>query len=962
MASDALRVEIPGFTILGEVGRGGMGVVYRARQHSLNRVVALKVILAGPAARAEERLRFRIEAEAAARLHHPNIVQIHEVSEAAPDGLGFLVMEFVEGGNLAQYLSGSPLSTRTAAELVATLAGAIQFAHEQGIVHRDLKPANVLLHRVEGRGLKVESQKENRTPVPTAHSPLSTFSPKVTDFGLAKRIEADSDLTGTGQVLGTPSYMAPEQAVGGKNVGPAADVYALGAILYELITGRPPFCGAGLLETLEQVRSQEPVPPSKLQPNLPRDLQTICLKCLEKEPRRRYESAAELAADLRRYLEGEPIRARAVSRWERVIKWSRRKPATAALVALCGFGVVSFVAGLIWHNRRLQAEVKRANTNESIAMANFMSGYDALDQILKTVKQELPESDSGHALYARLSKDATDYFYAVFKDADESDPKIRVARGMLLSYAGDVHRLLGRSDEALNDLRQAEERFQWAINLNPQDTYAREQLALCHFKIGEVYEAMGDFERAEQLHLASIEAHADLIARNESTPRLIYRQACCYRSLGHIYLQLQRPELGFKTLRTSLKFAREYAEIAPADVGNIVGRADACRMIAVECLVTRDWSEAESHLREAETILKESATTLGSPQQMRGLGQTFAVWGSVAEAQGQLDEALSKCDQGIELITRMLTIEPTDKAGIAVLRHLKDKRAKLASSSGRNQDSSAAVGAAPGDVATERRIADESEWAAAQIAAAQDHQVNGRFDEAESVLRDAEAEIRTRAATEGSHRATRALADVYFQWGELELGRDRLDQTIERYDQSIAALMELVAQQAPSHPEAQGLAGWRTRLKAWHLSRAGRTDAAFAAWSEAIRLATEPSDREYWRIERALELALLDHHVAAAQDADRASQVPDLPDGHMVHLARVYSRAIEALSRDDELNEAAADRLRKSYAASAVTGLRRIESTYLADSARVDELDSDPALSALRETEEFHEWRTSFKP
>jgi WD40 repeat protein/tetratricopeptide (TPR) repeat protein/tRNA A-37 threonylcarbamoyl transferase component Bud32 len=300
------RPPLPGYEILAELGRGGMGVVYKARQAGLNRVVALKMVLAGSHAAPEERARFRAEAEAVARLQHPNIIQIYEVGAA--DGWPYFSLELAEGGNLAGRLDGTPVPATRAAALVETLARAVHYAHERGVVHRDLKPANILL--------------------------TADGTPKVTDFGLAKQLDTGPGLTRTGLVLGTPSYMAPEQAVGqNKEAGPATDVYSLGAILYEVLTGRPPFRAATALETLEQVCGQEPVSPRRLQPNLPRDLETICLTCLQKEPTRRYASAAALADDLGRFLAHRPIVARPVGLLGRGIKWTRRRPAVVGLLA-----------------------------------------------------------------------------------------------------------------------------------------------------------------------------------------------------------------------------------------------------------------------------------------------------------------------------------------------------------------------------------------------------------------------------------------------------------------------------------------------------------------------------------------------------------------------------------------------------------------------------------------------------
>jgi tetratricopeptide (TPR) repeat protein len=333
---------VPGYEILGVLGRGGMGVVYKVRQVQLKRVVALKMILAGAQAGAAELARFRTEAEAVARLQHPNIVQIHDVGEY--EGRPYFSLEFVEGGTLAKKLAGAPQPPREAAQLVHTLALAMDAAHQRGIVHRDLKPANVLL-------------------AGAADAPVAQCVPKIADFGLAKRLDDDSGQTQTGAIMGTPSYMAPEQASGQVGaIGPAADVYALGAILYELLTGRPPFRGATMLDTLEQVRQREPVPPRELQPKTPRDLETICLKCLAKEPGKRYASAKELADDLDRFLNDKPILARPAGAVERAVKFARRNKilvaGVAAVITVLGVGIVTTSAGMVaaW------VQTSRANT------------------------------------------------------------------------------------------------------------------------------------------------------------------------------------------------------------------------------------------------------------------------------------------------------------------------------------------------------------------------------------------------------------------------------------------------------------------------------------------------------------------------------------------------------------------------------------------------------------------------
>ncbi|MGH9677916.1 MAG: serine/threonine-protein kinase, partial [Candidatus Acidiferrum sp.] len=311
-------LRIAGYQVLGVLGRGGMGVVYKARQIKLNRLVALKMILSGHHADSAELERFRGEAESIGCMQHPNIVQVYEVDEA--DGRPFFSMEYCAGGSLASRLDGTPWPAKNAAGLLVSLSRAIDAAHNANIVHRDLKPANILLIPPRRSG----SSSGELTLAELAElkkTPFECGTPKITDFGVAKRLGTGEAKTVLGCVVGTPSYMAPEQAGGqGKDVGPPADVYALGAILYELLTGRPPFKGATPLDTVMQVIAEEPIPPRRLQKRVPRDIETICLKCLHKQQRKRYATAAALADDLQRFVNDEPVLARPTPFWERGLK------------------------------------------------------------------------------------------------------------------------------------------------------------------------------------------------------------------------------------------------------------------------------------------------------------------------------------------------------------------------------------------------------------------------------------------------------------------------------------------------------------------------------------------------------------------------------------------------------------------------------------------------------------------
>ncbi len=437
-ADQSVLPEVPGYEILGELGRGGMAVVYQARQLHPNRIVALKMIRAIEHAGPAERLRFQIETEAVARLQHAHIVQLHEAGEVR--GQPFFSLEFCDGGTLAQQWKKQRPSPREAAGLIETLARAMHYAHLRGVVHRDLKPGNVLLAGPERVA-------------------------KITDFGLAKRIDAGArDVSQSGAIMGTASYMAPEQAAGKvHDTGPAADVYGLGALLYECLTDQPPFHAETSLETLQQVLDREPLPPSRLGVRVPRDLETICLKCLNKVPARRYSSAEDLANDLRLFQAGEPIRARAVGAAERTWKWARRRPALTALLgvvvlALVGLSALSVVA--LDRERKAQREADKARKARDFLVRIFRikdiqaGNSTTARQILKEAEQRIPIEFAGQR---ELRDELLAAIENVNRDLDRTIPvamileargavKLRTARG---DRAGPVPQMLLYPDDRL---------------------------------------------------------------------------------------------------------------------------------------------------------------------------------------------------------------------------------------------------------------------------------------------------------------------------------------------------------------------------------------------------------------------------------------------------------------------------------------------------------------------------------
>jgi tetratricopeptide (TPR) repeat protein len=500
------------FEVRREIGAGSCGVVFLAYDPQLRREVALKVPHATALLSPLLRERFLREARAAAGLSHPNIVGVYEAGEAGP--VCYLAAQYWPGPSLAAWLAArtEAVPIADAARLVATLAAAVQHAHLRGVLHRDLKPANILLEgaRGEGRGTR-EEETGLSGPSPLVPRP-SPLLPKITDFGLAKLLTGDDGTqTQTGAILGTPHYMAPEQAQGKRaEVGPAADVYALGAILYELLTGRPPFVGDTVLETLEQVRATEPLPPSGLRRNLPRDLETICLRCLEKDPGKRYPSAGALAEDLRRYTRGEPVRARPVGAGERAWKWARRRPALAALFGTVVLSAVVLLSWGLWYSVQLRAYSQRLNKSARDARAQRALALQTLNDLVYNVEQQLRGTPDSQEIRRKILLRAVDGLGQVLRDVDPTVPDDTTAA----AYLRLGHVLLG-----LNDVRQARQQFEQALAIaeasrhaDPESLTARLHWGEAHRGLGEADSWLGDLASARE-HSRTYLAIAEELAR-----------------------------------------------------------------------------------------------------------------------------------------------------------------------------------------------------------------------------------------------------------------------------------------------------------------------------------------------------------------------------------------------------------------------------------------------------------------
>jgi serine/threonine protein kinase/tetratricopeptide (TPR) repeat protein len=651
------RPSIPGLELIEVIGSGGMGVVFKARQAKLDRAVAVKFLHEAHRADTESRDRFLQEARAIARLRHPHLVQVYEFGEAPAAGgtasQPYLVLEYVSGGSLADLLRGSPQPPKEAARLVETLADAVHYAHQQGVVHRDLKPANVLLvgNRESAAGSTESGNETWNSRLQTTHS-LLPF-PKITDFGLAK-FSTGTNLTQTGDILGTPSYMAPEQTVGKSGVITAAvDVYGLGAILYEALTGRPPFQAETAIATVAQVRQDDPVSPRRLQPTVPRDLETICLKCLQKEPGRRYATAEDLADDLRRFQAGEPVRARPVGTGERVVRWCRRKPGVAGLLAALVLVFLVGSSGVLWQWHRARRERDIANQEKDRAERRLQMVHRQVDE-LNRLGRDLLERPGQY----RTGKDVLEEALAFYKKMlpeDLNDPSIRLEAADLFGKVAYIYVDLGDAGKAVEAYdRQA--RLLTTLLEEEQDSKdLRRKLAFSHRWRGNALRDLGKTREAREGYDQAAALQEELL--DECPEEARYKYALANTLLNTADLLSHRDQAQeLKTLYCRiLKLNRSAVGSAPDDPWLNAELALALMEQAEFLLDAGRGSDAEAAVREALEIHKrvlDSGQMKGTIE--RYVGRNCFVLGRVLAAAGKAEEAEQSYREAVNLLNRIV--------------------------------------------------------------------------------------------------------------------------------------------------------------------------------------------------------------------------------------------------------------------------------------------------------------------
>lgn len=832
----AIGESIGDFEVLEELARGGMGIVYRARQKSLNRIVALKMILAGRYAASDQVRRFHFEAEAVARLDHPNILPIYEVNHQC--GRHYFAMKYVEGGNLSSAVRRLLDQPKVAVGILVKVCRAVHFAHQRGILHRDLKPVNVLLDQDD--------------------------RPYISDFGLAKWADrADGD-TASGSVIGTPAYMAPEQAFAKSQLTTAADTYSLGAILYELLTGRPPFRSENVLATLRLVQDVDPIAPHQIRPTVDRDLETIALKCLEKDPSKRYGSAEALADDLDRWLRDEPITARPVTTWEQVLKWVRRRPAVAGLAAALLFVVVSSIVSLAVLYAK--AEDRRRDAESAQASAELERDHvreqrrrtrRALDDMLSeeglnwlTTQPDL--SSQQRAFLGRALK-----YYEEFAAGEAANPEARADLGEAKFRIAYINGALGRLPQAETALRQSLDILEELGQAPSSSAERRDHLASGYTNLSNLLVQTGRLPDAAIAAQRAISIRKHLILEQPTVVEYARSLASVQSNLGVIYARLSRWNEAESAFRSAISAQEQLAANHPQVPKYQAEAAGSHHNLARLLAKIGRASEAEAEARRSLEVFRKLADAHSEdPTYAADLARSYINLGQLFSEQGRLTESEAEYREGVEIqekLAKKYAAVPDRRADLATSRHelalLLYKLERFADAE-REYRKELAL--------RERLVTDAPTDADASLYLSQSHNAlgvlyatMGRNSDAESAYRAAIAIQEKLAAEHGDAPELRQqLAVARSNLGYVLSGMKRLSEAESLFRESIKGNAALVSEFPEVDSYSRDLANTQNNLGLL-LATMGQWKESESQYRSAIasrqkRLRGEASDSEYW--------------------------------------------------------------------------------------------------------------------
>jgi serine/threonine protein kinase/tetratricopeptide (TPR) repeat protein len=959
------------FEIRRELGRGAFGVVFLAWDPQLGREVALKVPRTEVLITAELRQRFIREARAAAVLDHPNVVPVYEAGEVGP--ICYIASAYCPGPTLAQWLKerSDPVPLPLAAKLVATLAEAVHHAHGRGVVHRDLKPSNVLLQRQPCETAGSAHSAANK-PETTQHlaDVEGEVVPRITDFGLAKLIVDPQGLAGeesaphtqTGALLGTPNYMAPEQASGKtKDIGFAADVYALGVILYELLTGRPPFRGETTLETLEQVRSQEPLPPSRLRTKLSRDLETICLKCLQKDPRKRYVSAAALADDLQRHLAGSPIKARPIGVWERGVKAARRRPAMATLAAASLLATLIVAAQFLGYSAALAR--KNVALGEALQQANhdFRLARIAVDEYATKVSQD--KRLLAHDL-EDLRKELLRLpvgFYKEFVTQRAGDPDVQEEHAKAFRRLALLNKELGSQQEALEELRAAAAICKKLVHDHPDDVHYQDQLAASLNNLAAVYMDIREANLAEEAFQEVHNIRQQLALTDPTAPEYQAFLSDSYTNLALLFQETGRYEPAESANRQArdllAKLVQEHPDVEEYQAGLAVSHFN----LGLLYEETNRLGLAEEAYGKAQDLRRNLVNNhQNTPEYQENLADVLVNLGLVYTETGRAARAQESFGEAKEVYQKLLARHPR-------IPNYKDKLARAYHNLGQAHEELGQPVGAEAAYAEARKL---REGLVRDYPEVPDYQFglsrtqtnlallfcnSGRPGLASAPLREAQR-IREKLVHDypdvTDYRVK--LGNTYGILGLMDSLQDKPQAALDWFARAVQTL-EAILEKEPRHTFARQFICEAYERRAATLTKLRRHNDALRDLDRLLELA-DAQTRNTRRSLRAATLARMGDHGAAVNEADAVAAMGSLSAESMYHLACTYAACAAAVRQDPQISTAEQRQRADKYEVRAVDLLSKARAAgFFRETARIEEMRQDEDLAPLRRRRDFQE-------